>query len=118
MFLNYDITMSLTVFGCKPLIFLKMLFVISFPACLFLSSLNNDDTVTECHGSDRSVIGLKSKSAPIPGENFEFSRFTYMSKILNKSFLFTEVELESTTSVRPFDSQHWEVEYFVASDAR
>uniref|UniRef100_A0A0N5A7S0 glutamine--fructose-6-phosphate transaminase (isomerizing) n=1 Tax=Syphacia muris TaxID=451379 RepID=A0A0N5A7S0_9BILA len=32
-------------------------------------------------------------------------------------FFSKEAQLETMTSVRPFDSQHWEVEYFVASDA-
>ncbi|VDD91786.1 unnamed protein product [Enterobius vermicularis] len=102
-------------------------------ALAFKSSRFPDQLVATRRGSPL-LVGIKSSSRlstnhfPVffskgaslfysNGENFEFSRFTYMSKILNKSFLFTEVELESTTSVRPFDSQHWEVEYFVASDA-
>ena len=29
-----------------------------------------------------------------------------------------EIRVDGPTTVRPFDSKHWEVEYFVASDAR
>lgn len=60
----------------------------------FVSSMTNDESSADAQGSDKSIVGMRTRNTTIP-----------------------EVEIESTTSVRPIDAQHWEVEYFVASDA-
>ncbi|VDD94809.1 unnamed protein product [Enterobius vermicularis] len=73
-----------------------------------------------CRRGSPLIVGIKSSSMlttdHIPvffskGSNVkDFERYNFLANIL-------EIRVEGPTTVRPFDSQHWEVEYFVASDA-
>lgn len=61
----------------------------------FITAVNNDDSRVETPaGYDNSFSGFATSTPALRDDR-----------------------KESTTSIRPFDSKHWEIEYFVASDA-
>ncbi|VDP00584.1 unnamed protein product [Heligmosomoides polygyrus] len=88
-------------------------------ALAFKSSLYPGQLVATRRGSPL-LVGIKSNS-PLQTNHFPVSYSKGISRLLLR-VLFQVLQScdpnkTSTTNVRPFDSEEWEVEYFVASDA-